>query len=61
MIIGYERLKEFLRRSEGINIDKSDMKRLTDLIGSKLNDLLVIVCATPVTTTGISSWNQTCP
>jgi hypothetical protein len=42
MIIGYERLKEFLRRSEGINIDKSDMKRLTDLIGSKLNDLLVI-------------------
>jgi hypothetical protein len=42
MIMGYERLKEFLRRSEGINIDKSDMKRLTDLIGSKLNDLLVI-------------------
>ena len=42
MIIGYERLKEFLRRSEGVNIDKSDMKRLTDLIGSKLNDLLVI-------------------
>ena len=42
MIIGYERLKEFLRRSEGINIDKSDMKRLSDLIGKKLNDLLVI-------------------
>src|SRR5258707_11067488 len=42
MIMGYERLKEFLRRSEGLDIDKSDMKRLTDLIGSKLNDLLVI-------------------
>jgi hypothetical protein len=42
MIIGYERLKEFLRRSEGIDIDKSDMKRLSDLIGKKLNDLLVI-------------------
>ena len=42
MIMGYERLKEFLRRSEGLDIDKSDVKRLTDLIGSKLNDLLVI-------------------
>ena len=42
MIIGYDRLKKFLRRSAGINIDKNDMKRLTDLIGSKLNDLLVI-------------------
>ena len=42
MIIGYNRLKEFLRRSAGLDIDKSDMKRLTDLIGKKLNDLLVI-------------------
>ena len=42
MVIGYNRMKELLRRSAGIDIDKSDMKRLNDLIGSKLNDLLVI-------------------
>jgi Domain of unknown function (DUF1931) len=42
MIIGYNRLKNFLHRSAGIDIDTSDMKRLTDLIGNKLNDLLVI-------------------
>ncbi|TMA93277.1 MAG: DUF1931 family protein [Deltaproteobacteria bacterium] len=42
MIMGYERLKEFLRRSSGLNIDKSDTKQLTELIGNKLNDLLVI-------------------
>jgi hypothetical protein len=42
MIIGHNRLKNFLRRSAGIDIDKSDMKRLTDLMGKKLNDLLVI-------------------
>jgi hypothetical protein len=42
MVIDYHPLKEFLRRSAAIDIDKSDMKRLNDLIGSKLNDLLVI-------------------
>src|SRR5438093_13403031 len=42
MLIGYNRLKEFLSRSAGLDIDKSDMKRLTDLIGKKLNDPLVI-------------------
>ncbi len=42
MIMGYHRLKEFLRRSAGLDIDKSDMERLTELIGRKLNDLLVI-------------------
>jgi Domain of unknown function (DUF1931) len=42
MIVGYTRMKEFLRRSTGVEIDKSDMDRLTDLIGKKLNDLLVI-------------------
>ena len=41
MIMGYTRMKEFLRRSTGVDIDKSDMDRL-DLIGKKLNDLLVI-------------------
>jgi hypothetical protein len=42
MIMGYTRMKEFLRRSTGVDIDKSDMDRLTNLIGKKLNDLLVI-------------------
>jgi hypothetical protein len=42
MVMGYIRLKEFLRRSAGVDIDKSDVDRLTDLIGRKLNDLLVI-------------------
>jgi hypothetical protein len=42
MVIGYNRLKDFLHRSAGIDIDKSDMKRLSDLIGGKLYDLLVI-------------------
>jgi hypothetical protein len=42
MIMGYHRLKEFLRRSAGLDIDKSDMERLTELIARKLNDLLVI-------------------
>jgi hypothetical protein len=42
MIMGYTRMKAFLRRSAGIDIDKSDMDRLSELIGQKLNDLLVI-------------------
>ena len=35
-------MKNFLRRSAAIDIDKNDVKQLNDLIGSKLNDLLVI-------------------
>jgi hypothetical protein len=35
-------MKAFLLRSAGIDIDKSDMDRLTALMGDKLNDLLVI-------------------
>jgi hypothetical protein len=42
MVMGYTRMKDFMRRSAGIDVDKSDMDRLTDLIGRKLNDLLVI-------------------
>jgi len=42
MVMGYTRMKEFMRRSAGVEVDKSDMDRLTDLIGRKLNDLLVI-------------------
>ena len=42
MVTGYNRVKDLLRRSAGIDIDKADMKRLSDLIGGKLYDLLVI-------------------
>jgi Domain of unknown function (DUF1931) len=42
MVLGYTRLKAFLRRSAGLDLDKSDAERLTELIGRKLNDLLVI-------------------
>jgi hypothetical protein len=42
MVMGYPHFKEFLRRSAGLDIDKSDVERLTELIGRKLNDLLVV-------------------
>jgi len=42
MVMGHTYLKAFLRRSAGIDIDKSDTDRLSDLVGRKLNDLLVI-------------------
>ncbi len=42
MIVGAKRLELLLRRVAGLNVDKSDLKRLSDLIGQKLNDLLVI-------------------
>jgi hypothetical protein len=42
MIMGYTRMKASLRRSAGLDVDKSDMERLSELIGRKLNDLLVI-------------------
>ena len=41
MIMGYNCLKDFLHRSAGINIDKNDINRLSDLVVKKLNDLLV--------------------
>lgn len=40
--MGYTRMKEFMHRAVGIDVDKIDMDRLADLIGNKLNDLLVI-------------------
>jgi hypothetical protein len=42
MVMGYNRLKELLRRSAGLDIDRSDFERLTEPVGKKLNDLLVI-------------------
>jgi hypothetical protein len=42
MIMGSNRLEALLHRSAGLNLDKSDVERLTDFMGRKLNDLLVI-------------------
>ncbi len=41
-VIGVHRLEELLRRIEGLELDKSDVRRAIDLIGSKLRDLLVV-------------------
>ncbi len=41
-VIGAKRLKELLRTGAGLNCDKSDVKRLIDLVSDKLYDLLVI-------------------
>ncbi len=41
-VIGAQRLRILLRRIAGLTVDKSDLKRLSDLVGRKLNDLLVI-------------------
>jgi hypothetical protein len=38
MIMGSNHLEEFLRRSAGLDIDKSDMERLIALRARKLND-----------------------
>ncbi len=41
-VVGARRLRELLRRIAGLTVDKSDLKRLSDLVGRKLNDILVI-------------------
>ncbi len=41
-VIGAKRLKELLRATAGLNCDKSDVKRLLDLVSDKLYDLLLI-------------------
>jgi len=41
-VIGAQRLRILLRRIAGLTVDKSDLKRLSDLVGRKLNDLLVM-------------------
>lgn len=39
---GARKLEELLRKVAGLNIDKSDLKRVSDLLGKKLNDLLIV-------------------
>lgn len=42
MIIGAARMQHLFRRIAGINVDKNDLKRVSDLISDKLHDLLIM-------------------
>lgn len=41
VVFGANRLEELVRRVAEINLDKSDLKRLSDFVGDKLYDLLI--------------------
>jgi hypothetical protein len=41
VVFGANRLEELVRRAAEINLDKSDLKRLSDFVGDKLYDLLI--------------------
>jgi len=42
MVMGIKQLQRLFREAAGINIDKSDVKRLSDFIGERLRDLLLL-------------------
>lgn len=42
VVFGGRRLEELVRRVSGLDFDKSDLKRLSDLVDDKLYDLLLI-------------------
>ena len=42
MIVGVHKMEKFFREAASLDVDKNDLKRLSDLIGRKLNDLLVV-------------------
>ena len=42
MVMGRKQLQKLFRDAAGIQIDKSDIKRLSDFIGERLRDLLVL-------------------
>jgi len=42
MIVGVHKMERFFREAASLDVDKNDLKRLSDLIGRKLNDILVI-------------------
>lgn len=42
VVFGAKRLEELVRRVSGLDFDKSDLKRLSDLVDDKLYDLLLI-------------------
>jgi hypothetical protein len=41
-VFGAKRLEDLVWRASEIDLDKSDLKRLSDLVEDKLNDLLII-------------------
>ncbi len=42
MIVGVHKMEKFFREAASLHVDKNDLKRLSDLIGRKLNDLLIV-------------------
>ncbi|MEA3376100.1 MAG: DUF1931 family protein [Chloroflexota bacterium] len=42
VIFGANRLEHLARRVSGLNLDKSDLRRLSDLVSDKLHDLLLV-------------------
>ncbi len=42
MVMGIKQMQRLFRVAAGITVDKSDMKRLSDFIGDRLRDLLVL-------------------
>lgn len=42
VIFGANRLEELARRVSGLDLDKSDLRRLSDLVTDKLHDLLLV-------------------
>jgi hypothetical protein len=44
--IGISKFQRLFRASAGVNVDKDDLKRCTDFVNRKLNDLLIIAEAT---------------
>ncbi len=42
MIVGVHVFERLFREIAGLDVDKNDLKRLSDLVGKKLNDLLIV-------------------
>ncbi|MFW6135434.1 MAG: DUF1931 family protein [Chloroflexota bacterium] len=42
VIFGANRLEQLARRVSGLDLDKSDLQRLSDLVSDKLHDLLLV-------------------
>ncbi len=42
MIVGVHKMEKLFREAASLDVDKNDLKRLSDLVGKKLNDLLII-------------------
>ena len=42
MIIGIHKMEKFFREAASLNVDKSDLKRVSNLMSRKLNDILIV-------------------